>query len=451
MVKLSKKEKNMPVIRFIKRQKSVFDTLYEIGVENPEELSKKKTADYFAKAVKGMQAAEINAYCIDAGLFFEIGGAGSVYEMMLGIGLGLYQPECCKSEKTSKESMIYLLGCPEDELDRAEVLLDQTAHLCEGICFARNLVNAPSNLLTPEKMVFRTKEFFRELLEEGAVEIEILDEKQIELLGMEAFLAVGMTSGHMPRLIVIRYKGNPTSKELTALVGKGVTCDTGGYCLKSASSLPGVKGDNGGGAAVIGAIYALAKNKSICNAVAVIPACENRISREGFIPGDVIGSMSGKTIEIGNTDAEGRLILADAVTYAIQKEHADRIVNIATLTGAVAAMFGFYTAGTLASDDKFYLEFEAAAKQAGEQYWRLPIFEEYKRMLESSMADISNTSNNGCGCITAGLFIEAFTQKLPWIHIDIAGTAWVNSPQYAFETKGATGAGAASLYHLLNR
>ena len=184
------------------------------------------------------------------------------------------------------------------------------------------------------------------------------------------------------------------------------------------------------------------------NVTVVIPSCENRISRESFLPGDVIGSLSGKTIEIGNTDAEGRLILADAITYAIQNERVTKILDIATLTGAVVAMFGFTTAGVMCDDDAWYETFEAAAGHSAEQYWRLPIFKEYKKMVESKIADVRNLSNGGCASITAGMFLKTFASPLPWIHVDIAGTAWVDSPIWEFQSAGATGAGVTTLYYL---
>ena len=212
--------------------------------------------------------------------------------------------------------------------------------------------------------------------------------------------------------------------------------------------MEGIKGDMAGGAAVVGAIYSLAKNNIKANVVGVIPASENRISRESFIPGDVIGSMSGKTIEVLNTDAEGRLILADAVTYAIQKEGASKIIDIATLTGSVVNALGFSTAGVLANNDKFFKEFKEAYNKSGEQYWRLPICDEHRDMIKSNIADIKNTGKSYCGTITAGLFIEEFVENMPWIHLDIAGTAWVDTPLYEYQSKGATGAGVTSMYYL---
>ena len=404
-----------------------------------EKLKDTDVMNLCAKGVKIFKNAQINTFALSLEKFAVL---PLVYTIQ-GIYLGLYEVENYKTDRQEKCWDIELCGLDGNYSEIVQQV-KEAEEIAKGVIFARNLVNAPSNHLTPEKMA----ETIQNLFEDLPVEVEIFDEKQIKELGMEAFLAVGMTSGYMPRLIVVRYHGNPKTEEVTAFVGKGVTCDTGGYCLKSAASLPGVKGDNGGAAAVTGALYALVKNQVKKNVTVVIPSCENRISRDAFIPGDVIGSMSKKTIEVGNTDAEGRLILADAVTYAIEKEKATRIVDIATLTGAVASMFGGVVAGTLSNDDDFYKEFEQAFENSGEKYWRLPIYDEFKEMLNSDMADISNTSG-GCGTITAGLFIQAFTKELPWIHIDIAGTAWTGGPRYEYESKGATGAGVTTLYYLM--
>ena len=312
------------------------------------------------------------------------------------------------------------------------------------MCFARDLVNCPANRLTPDDMARRMAREAERL----GLETRVLDEQEARELGMEAFLTVGGSALHPPRLIVLHYRGGRPGDAPLCLVGKGVTCDTGGYCLKAASSMKGIKGDMAGAAAVCGALLALAENQVPVNVTAVIPAAENRISPDSYIPGDVIGSMAGTTIEVGNTDAEGRLILADAVTYAVRTDGAAKVVAIATLTGAVVNMFGFTTAGFLADDEDFCAAFQAAAARSGEQYWRLPIFPEYRKMIESPVADLSNTSSDGCGTITAGLFIGACAEGRPWIHIDIAGTAWVDSPRWEYQTVGATGAGVTTLYEL---
>ena len=391
-----------------------------------------------AKAVKTMKDLGGKTGILDAAALLPILGPAAGAALAQGAELALHEAPTFAA--APREPITLWLEGDCAGLDQA---LQETAAVTRSICLARDLVNCPANKLTPAHMA---AEMTREA-EALGIECQVLDENEARALGMEAFLTVGSSALHPPRLIVLRYRGGGDADPI-CLVGKGVTCDTGGYCLKAASSMKGIKGDMAGAAAVFGAVLALAANHVPVNVTAVIPSVENRISPDSYIPGDVIGSMSGKTIEVGNTDAEGRLILADAVTYAIRQEHAAKLVDIATLTGAVVGMFGFTTAGYLSNDEAFSEAFRAAYGRSGEQYWPLPTFPKYRKMIESPLADLSNTSSDGCGTITAGLFIGAFAEDKPWIHIDIAGTAWVDSPRFEYQTKGATGAGVTTLYEL---
>lgn len=391
------------------------------------------------RAVKTMQELGGKTGVLDAAAVLPILGPAAGAALAQGAELALHEAPSFAAGGPREPVTLWLEG----QADGLEEALRESQAVTRSILLARDLVNRPANRLTPRDMADEMTRAARAL----GVETQVLDEGEAQALGMEAFLTVGSSALHPPRLIVLRYRGGGEEAPI-CLVGKGVTCDTGGYCLKAASSMKGIKGDMAGAAAVCGAVLALAANHVPVNVTAVIPSVENRIAPDSYIPGDVIGSMSGKTIEIGNTDAEGRLILADAVTYAIRKEGAARVVDIATLTGAVVGMFGFTTAGYLCNDDAFSAAFQAAGARSGEQYWPLPAFPEYRKMIESPIADLSNTSSDGCGTITAGLFIGAFAEDKPWLHIDIAGTAWVDSPRLEYQTKGATGAGVATLYEL---
>lgn len=392
-----------------------------------------------AKAVKAVQEYGAESALLETPAAESFGKEG-LTALAFGAALAQYRQECWKERKDKPFDLYIAAPAGVD----GEGALQEAAVLAKSVCFARDLVNCPANKLTPMDMAQR----MTEAAQKAGVETQVLDEDQARALGMEAFLTVGTSALHPARLIVLRYKGGKPEDAPIALVGKGVTCDTGGYCLKTPAGLKGTRGDMAGGAAVCGAVLALAENRVPVNVVAVIPAVENRLSADSFIPGDVISSMSGKTIEVGNTDAEGRLILADAVTYAIEKEGAAKVVDIATLTGAVVQMLGFTTAGLMSNNDEFYAQFQEAAGRSGEQYWRMPDFPEYKKMIESPVADISNVSSDGCGSITAGLFVGAFAGDTPWIHLDIAGTAWVDSPRREYQAKGATGAGVTALYEL---
>lgn len=366
---------------------------------------------------------------------------GAALEGML---LACYKPMKYKSETEEEKALTITLGgaAPTPEHEK---ILEEKAALARGIYFARDAVNKPSNLLRPMEFAKEVKELFAGL----PVETEVYDRRALEEMHMEALLTVGRGSSFDPCLTVIRYlpeKNGP----VTALVGKGVTVDTGGYCVKPSGSMAGIKGDMAGAAGVVAAMYALAKAGGRKNTVAVLPMCENRISSDAMLPGDVISSYGGKTIEILNTDAEGRLILADAVSFAVKHENAQRVLDIATLTGAAAITFGKCMAPVLADGEEFYEEFVEAQKRSGERYVRLPFFKEHEKMIESKWADVKNVGGETCGSITAGLFIRFFAEGRQWLHLDIAGTAEAQNPEPVCEyhVYGGTGAGAATMYEL---
>ena len=412
---------------------------WTVHVGDAKDLTPERLRRAAGKAVKTMKDLGGKTGVLDAAAVLPILGPAAGAALVQGAELALHEAPSYATGAPKEPITLWLDG----SCDGLEEALRENEAVTRSICLARDLVNCPANKLTPSDMA---AEMTREA-EALGIQCQVLDENEARALGMEAFLTVGSSALHPPRLILLRYQGGGDADPI-CLVGKGVTCDTGGYCLKAASSMKGIKGDMAGAAAVFGAVLALAANHVPVNVTAVIPSVENRISPDSYIPGDVISSMSGKTIEVGNTDAEGRLILADAVTYAVRKEHAAKIVDIATLTGAVVGMFGFTTAGYLSNNDSFSAAFQAAYGRSGEQYWPLPVFPEYRNMIDSPLADLSNTSSDGCGTITAGLFIGAFAEDKPWIHIDIAGTAWVDSPRFEYQTKGATGAGVTTLYEL---
>ncbi|WP_113671126.1 leucyl aminopeptidase [Vallitalea guaymasensis] len=414
-----------------------------VGLGGYRDLDMKKLKSVVAKSVKQMKKAGIEEYGMDITPFIQRFDSECLFHLVEGIKLGNYEFYGYKTDKKEYDYTVFLQGIHKD-INQVKEIIHKAENIVDGIIIARDLVNAPANRLTPELL---SQEVIL-LGDKAGFEVEILKEDELEELNMKAFLTVGSSSGNSPRLIVMRYKGDFTSDKVAGLVGKGVTCDTGGYCLKASNTMGGIKGDMAGGAAVIGVIYGLAMNKVKTNVVGIIPACENRISRESYIPGDVIDSMSGKTIEIINTDAEGRLILADAITYGIKVEGIDKVIDIATLTSAVVAALGFTTTGILTNNTEFYDKLIKASKKSGEQFWRFPIYDEYREMLKSDIADIKNMGKDYLGTVTAGLFIGSFAEKLPWIHMDIAGTAWVNPPVFQYQSEGATGAPVTSLYFL---
>lgn len=393
-----------------------------------------------AKAVKTIRDLGAADAVLDAAPALKALGPQGLAALAQGAELACYRPESWKAQE-DKPFTLYLTGAEGVDLP---AILAETEVVTRAVCFARDLTNRPGNLLTPELMA----KAMAKAAEKAGVEAQVLNEHETRALGMGAYHVVGDSAAHPPRLIVLRWKGGRPDTAPTALVGKGVCYDTGGYNLKSGPGLKNMRTDMAGAAAVCGAVLALAENRVPVNVTAVIPAVENRISPDSMLPGDIVTSMSGKTIQINNTDAEGRLILADAVTYAIQKEGAVRVVDIATLTGACVAALGHTTAGLVSNDDGLCDALLSAAARSGEQYWRFPAFPEYKKMLESPVADLSNQSSDGCGAITGGLFIGAFAGDVPWVHMDIAGTSWVDRPRREYQIAGATGAGVTTLYQL---
>ncbi|MDP2173817.1 MAG: leucyl aminopeptidase [Candidatus Cloacimonadaceae bacterium] len=333
--------------------------------------------------------------------------------------------------------------------------LKNTRHINRGILegriyaeatnLARNLVNEPANVITPESLAEAAK---KAALQYGfSLEIFTLD--KLKRLKMDAFLAVGRGSKHEPRLIIMKYHGNLEHKnKVIGLVGKGLTYDSGGYCIKTPQGMVNMKNDMAGAAAVIGTFAAIATLKLKINVIGIIAACENMISGDAYRTGDILRSMAGKTIEVINTDAEGRLTLIDAITYAITKEHVEKIIDIATLTGAAVGALGNQISAVVTNDDKWLDKLKTASESSGEKIWQLPAHEDYKELIKSEVADLKNSGGPLAGTITAALFIREFVEEKPWIHIDIAGTA-LRDKESGVYSYGATGVGVRLLTSLL--
>lgn len=316
----------------------------------------------------------------------------------------------------------------------------------QGTVIARRLCNQPASIQTPMSLAQDAAKIGGHL----GFEVEILERPAIEALGMESYLSVARGAKNTPpALIVMRYlKGG--NAPTVGFIGKGLVYDSGGYSLKSTENMKNMFDDMGGAAAVVGAMSAIASRKLPVNVIGVVAACENKLSYDSYTPGDIIGSMAGKTIEVANTDAEGRLTLADAVTYAIRRENCDVLVDIATLTGTARSAVGKFSSAVLSNDDALYETLKRAAFQSGEKVWRLDADEEMLSCLNSAVADIRNTAGSpgdGGGCILAGLFIREFIENKPWLHIDMASVNFRAEP-LPYSPKGATGYGAALLYYL---
>lgn len=396
--------------------------------------------EIFATAAKSMKSYKIREFSCDMKKLIKEFGANVLTDAALGLSLGFYEPE--RFPRKEKESWCISLTGTEEAAD-AEKLILETYRVAEGIMFARDMVNRPANMLRPYDFAAA----IREQMEGLPVEVELLGREELEEKGMGGILSVGGSSAFPPCLLLLRYIPDPGAPVI-GLAGKGVTLDTGGYCLKNADSMGGIKGDMAGGAAVAGAVYAMAANRIQRNVTAAIPMAENRIAPDSSIPGDVITCCGGTTVEILNTDAEGRLLLADAVSCLVRDEGVERVLDIATLTGAVCTMFGNCAAGAITDNEEFYHAFVCAAERSGERFARIPWFREQEDMIKSTIADIRNTSADGCGTITAGLFIRRFTEKKPWIHLDIAGMASGGPGKFAYYADGGTGFGVSTMYYL---
>lgn len=322
----------------------------------------------------------------------------------------------------------------EDKKEKIEEALKEIHNIVDGVFLARNLVNEPSEYLYPETLAEEAKK----ALEPLGVEVEIMGKKEIEKLGMNAFLAVARGSDREPKLIVMRYKGGKKDEPILGLVGKGLTYDSGGYAIKPAPSMADMHTDMGGSAAVIGAMKAIAANKLEKNVTAVVASCENMISGSAYKNGDIIKAMNGMTIEIGNTDAEGRVTLADALYYTATKENVSEIIELATLTGAVIVALGKHYTGAVTNKQEMMDRVVNASRLAGDKIWQLPNDDCYKEMIKGKRGDLLNSVPGGAGSITAGLFLENFVDKKDWVHLDIAGTAYKDG--------GATGHPVKTLY-----
>lgn len=427
---------------------SLKDDKYEnvifAGLGKEKEVTDEKIRNAFSKVIKKCREFKAQKLFVSFTYIEGLDYFEEIKAIVEGFGFGDYKFDKYKSDKKTEKNIEVCIGnIPLEKLEEAKESIDEAATLVDTTLLARNLVNEPANVMTPKALAKAASDAGKEC----GFEVNVLDKGKIKELDMKAFLSVTAGAENPPRLIVMRYLGDKDSREVLGFVGKGLTYDSGGYSIKTHDGMLTMKSDMGGGAAVIGAMSAIAKRKLKVNVIGVIAACENLISGAAYKPGDIIGSMGGKTIEILSTDAEGRLTLADAVYYAVSKEKVTKVVDVATLTGAALSALGITTTAVVTNNKEFYDRLESASLKAGEKIWMLPAFDEYKELIKSDIADLKNTGGRFAGTITAGLFIGEFVQKKPWLHLDIAGTAWRDSEE-GYYSKGGTGAGVRTLYYL---
>lgn len=415
--------------------------LVGLGEENEVDSEKLKLAFY--KAGKALAKAKVTEVTVELPSFSELSYKRTVMAAAEGLMNSVYAfDKYVTSGK--KKSVLREVGF-QGEVGKEEVsseALTEIKNIMKGVELTRDLVNEPSEVIYPESLAKAAKE----ALEPLGVEVEILDKEEITALGMTAFLAVGRGSAHDPRLIVMRYKGGSEGEAIVGLVGKGLTYDSGGYALKPAESMASMHVDMGGAGAVIGTMAALAANKVERNVTAVVAACENMIAGNSFKNGDIIPTMSGKTIDVGNTDAEGRVTMADSIYYTVTTENAAEIIDVATLTGAAVVALGTIYTAVITNNQAMADDVFKASRMAGEKAWQLPADCEFREMVKGKRADLVNIVKGGGGTITAGLFLEHFTEGKKWVHLDIAGTvAGVKARGYL--PAGATGIPVKTLYY----
>ena len=392
----------------------------------------------FREAVRGLGAALKTIGAKDSVLpvaDFALGNRGlpwAVRQTVLGLRDAFYRFDQLKTQKKPPvpalaSVRIAIAGAPVTL--QAQAALKEALATADGADLARTLGNLPPNLCTPSYLAGEAKKLARQY----KLGIEVLERRDMERLGMGALLAVTRASHQPPKLIVLRYAGAAKTKKPLVLVGKGITFDTGGVSLKPAPEMDEMKFDMSGAGSVLGAIRALAEMRAPVNVIGVVPACENMPGGAATRPGDVVTTMSGQTVEILNTDAEGRLILCDALTYS-ERFNPEAVVDVATLTGACVIALGHVATGLFANDQKLADEIRAAGEDAWDRVWQMPLWEDYQEQLRSNFADMANIGGRPAGSITAACYLARFTRKLKWAHLDIAGTAWRSG-----RDKGSTG------------
>ena len=418
-----------------------------VGLGKPAELTReglRRAAGKVVKEMRGLNLERAALWMPDKLPASQKGHAGEA--LTEGAILGAYsfdryKEKPAKSKNDKAELKHLVIQDPAKAASKQAVEKGRVRG--EAICLARDLGNTPGNDLTPTELAKRAKA----LAKENGLTCKVLERADMEKLGMGMLLAVSQGSVQPPKLITLTYKA-PKAKKTLAMIGKGVTFDSGGISLKPGPGMDEMKFDMCGAAAVLGAMQAIAALKPNINVVGVIPATENLPGGNAIKPGDIVKSLAGKQVEILNTDAEGRLILGDALAYTVATFKPDGMVDLATLTGACVIALGHYATGAVGNNDAFMNAVVDAGKSSGDIAWPLPNFPEYAEALKGKYGDLQNIGGRDGGAITGGLFLKNFVKEVPWVHLDIAGTAWGVKNVGHIPNEGATGVGTALLIDL---
>ena len=417
-----------------------------VGFGKHSEFNLEKLRAAFAKALQHLRNLNIKEAATSINLNLIPRKKDQVAQAVAeGSLLGLYQYTPFKTVGREDLKDMEQLNIITDEKDFSliESAIKKAQIITQAVYFARDLVSAPSNEMTPSIMAQKAREIARK----KNVSCKVLDKEKMKEMGMNALLAVASGSNEEPKFIILEYSGGKKSAAPIVLVGKGLTFDSGGISIKPSDKMEEMKSDMSGGAAVMGVIMAAADLHLSLNIIGFIPATENMPGGTAYKPGDILKSYSGKTIEVLNTDAEGRLILADALAYASEFKP-EVVIDVATLTGACIVALGDDVIGMLGTDDKLKSEIDRAAQTTGELVWELPLWEGYHELIKSDIADYKNSSGRSAGTITAAAFLSKFTGDAPWVHLDIAGPAWTNKEK-TYIPKGASGVAVRLLVEFL--
>jgi leucyl aminopeptidase len=420
-----------------------FDRIFIIGFGASDSLGAKELEQLGGVVAGALQSAKVSqasvAVELPAKSKVKIEDAAAL--IASGASLRVYSFDGYKTKKDSKATVLTELTVLSSSAARARKAFEPLNAVRQGVHLARDLVNEPANILVPIAFANRAK-----ALAKNGVEVEILTPAQMKKLGMGALLGVAQGSPNEPRLVIMKWNGGRKGDKPVAFVGKGVTFDTGGVSIKPAAGMEDMKGDMGGAACVTGLMLALAGRKAKVNAIGVIGIVENSIDGNAQRPGDVVKSMSGQTIAVLNTDAEGRLVLADVLWYVQSKFKPKFMVNLATLTGAILVALGKEHAGLFSNNDELSARLTDAGLATGEKVWRMPLTPEYDKLIDHDVADMKNIGGRHAGSITAAQFLQRFVNKVPWAHLDVAGTA-MDSIKTPINQSWASGWGV----RLLNR
>ncbi|MCL5005218.1 MAG: leucyl aminopeptidase [Acidobacteria bacterium] len=376
----------------------------------------------------------------------EEDGAEEIQSVVDGAILADYDADRYRTEREAERRIdLFTLVCDKPAAPEAwTAAIEEGQKIAEATNFTRNLVNEPANQMTPTLLARRA----REMATSAGLAYQELGPEEIRSLKMGAFWAVAQGSEEPPRMLILRYMPPDASESpVIGLIGKGITFDSGGISIKPSQDMHEMKTDMAGGATMLGVMQAIAQLKPRVRVIAVVPATENMPSGKAYRPGDVITSMSGKTIEVLNTDAEGRLVLADALAYA-KRLGCNVLIDVATLTGAVMVALGNITTGVFGRDQEWVNRVLASGAETGEKMWQMPVDDDYRELYKSSIADLANTGGRYGGAITAAMFVGEFAGDTPWVHLDIAGTRWSNEEK-PYLAKGPTGVPVRTLVHLL--